>query len=60
MFSFLLGVLSNGLGPAGRHLRNEYSRDKERKGTFNQNAGNLGRRWIQHPPETTSEDSARA
>ena len=29
-----------------------------RKGAFDQNAGHLGRWWTQHPPETTSEDSA--
>ena len=31
----------------------------ERKDAFNQSAGNLGRRWIQSPPKTTSENSAQ-
>ena len=30
----------------------------DRKVAFNENAGNLGRRWTQHPQKTTSEDSA--
>ena len=46
-------------GPAAHGLQNQYSQMLERKGAFNQNAGNLGRWWTQHPPKTTSEDSAR-
>ena len=31
----------------------------ERKSAFNQNVSNLGRWWMQRPPETTFEDSAQ-
>ena len=45
------------VNPDAHHLQNQHSQKAERKGAFNQNAGNLG--WLQHLPKTTSEDSAR-
>ena len=37
--------------PAAHCLQNQYSQMVEKKVAFNQNAGNLGRRWTQHSPK---------
>ena len=53
-------LLLNGCGggaPGACCLHSPYLQMVERKGPFNQNAGNLGRWWPQRPPKTTSRDS---
>lgn len=56
-------MLSNGLVgwgiPAAHSLQNQHSQRTERKGTFHQDASNLGRRWTRHLSKPASKDSAQ-